>query len=58
MLILPIISSQVATSHKVYAKRQKRLEQTRLADIERETERKTLGHIRSKSNMRYWQQKQ
>lgn len=33
---------QVATSHKVYAERQKRLEQTRLADIERETERKTL----------------
>ncbi|WP_103897030.1 MobA/MobL family protein [Rickettsia fournieri] len=32
----------VATSHKVYAERQKRLEQTRLADIERETERKTL----------------
>lgn len=33
---------QVATSHKVYAERQKRLEQIRLADIERETERKTL----------------
>jgi hypothetical protein len=33
---------QVTTSHKVYAERQKRLEQTRLADIERETERKTL----------------
>uniref|UniRef100_UPI002115AF72 hypothetical protein n=1 Tax=Rickettsia sp. TH2014 TaxID=1967503 RepID=UPI002115AF72 len=33
---------QVATSYKVYAERQKRLEQTRLADIERETERKTL----------------
>jgi len=33
---------QVATSHKVYVERQKRLEQARLADIERETERKTL----------------
>ncbi|MCX4084207.1 DUF6371 domain-containing protein [Rickettsia hoogstraalii] len=33
---------QVATSHKVYAERQRYLEHTRLADIERETERKTL----------------
>lgn len=33
---------QVATSYKVYAERQKRLEQTRLADIERAAERKTL----------------
>ena len=33
---------QVTTSHKVYAERQQRLEQTRLADIERASERKTL----------------
>ncbi|MGX6960792.1 MAG: MobA/MobL family protein [Rickettsia endosymbiont of Pentastiridius leporinus] len=33
---------QVATSHKVYAERQRYLEHTRLSDIERETERKTL----------------
>ncbi|BBJ31058.1 hypothetical protein RAS_01670 [Rickettsia asiatica] len=33
---------QVATSYKVYADYQRRLEQTRLVDIEREAERKTL----------------
>ncbi len=33
---------QVATSYKVYSDYQRRLEQTRLADIEREAERKTL----------------